>query len=267
MASQNSPPSKEGPQARAGQQTLVGRLSRDTLTRLEAERAAFMADYIPRVEREANRDPRKDAELFRDLALHQFNQTAREILNVCRSVEEYEEALMNEIPRFVLSTLSHYPFLAQPLQEEMSAGFAFYCLRVNPWTEIPEENLDKGWHVGAITGQALSYAALRWRAEALRRAAAGRLTNAESPGEMEPQPAPSRDSLGAEATKVGASARAGFVMPILKKKGWSILDWANEARVDYHTADDYLKGQTNPYPSTRRNLADALGVPVEELPQ
>ena len=265
MARQNNPPSKEGPQSSAGQ-PLVGRLSRETLTRLDAERAAFMADYIPRVEREANMDPRKDAELFRDLALHYFNQTAREILNVCRSVKEYEEALMNEIPRFVLNTLSHYPFLAQPLQEEMSAGFAFYCLRVNPWTEIPEEHWDKVWHVGAITGQALSHAALKWRAEALRRAASDELVNAELPCEMEPQPAPPRDSLAADATKAGAGGRAAFAMSILKK-GWSILDWANEARVDYHTADDYLKGQSNPYQSTRRKLADALGVPVEELPQ
>jgi lambda repressor-like predicted transcriptional regulator len=234
---------------------------------LEAERAAFMADYIPRVEREANRNPRKDAELFRDLALHHFNQTAREILNVCRSVEEYEEALINEIPRFVLFTLAQYPFLAEPLKEEMAQGFLFYCLRVNPWANIPEENPDKVWHVGAITGRALSHAGLRWRADALRRAAAGQLTNAESLGEMESEFAPSRDSLGADATKEGASARESFVMPLLKKKGWSILDWANESKVDYHTADDYLKGQTNPYPSTRRKLGDALGVLVEELPQ
>jgi hypothetical protein len=36
--------------------------------------------------------------------------------------------------------------------------------------------------------------------------------------------------------------------------------------VDFHTANDYLKGKTNSYKSTRKKLADALGVPVEELP-
>ncbi len=267
MANRNNLTPEDEPQDSEEQQPLVGRLSREALNRMEAERAAFMAEYIPQIEKEANRDGRKDAELFKDLALHHFNQTALEILNVCKSVEEYEAALMNEIPRFVLYILDQYSFLAEPLKEEMSTGFALYCLRMNIWTKIPEEDRDKVWHVGAITGQALSHAALRWRAEALRRAAEGQLTNAESPGEMESEPAPSRDSIGAEATKVGASTRAGFVIPILKKKGWSILDWANESKVDYNTADDYLKGQTNPYRSTRRKLANALGVPVEELPQ
>lgn len=267
MADRNSLASEDEPQDSEEQQTLICRLSREALTRMEAERAAFMVEYIPRVEKEANQDSRKNAELCKDLALHHFNQTAREILDLCKSVEEYQEALVNEIPHFVLHTLAQYPFLTETLKEEMEQGFLFYFLRINPWADIPEENLDKVWHIGAITGQALSHAGLRWRAEALRRAAAGQLTYAESPGEMESESAPSRDSLGADVTKVGASAREGFVMPILKKKGWSILDWANESKVDYHTAQGYLKGQTNPYLSTRRKLADALGVPVEELPQ
>ena len=78
-------------------------------------------------------------------------------------------------------------------------------------------------------------------------------------------PAIAPDAKSAAAAK--ANARQGFVMPILKKKGWSKLDWASESKVDYHTADDYMKGKTNPYLSTRRKLADALGVSVEELPQ
>jgi len=43
-------------------------------------------------------------------------------------------------------------------------------------------------------------------------------------------------------------------------------DWAKVAKVDFHTADAYLKGETNPYPSTRRKLARALEIKVEELP-
>ena len=54
--------------------------------------------------------------------------------------------------------------------------------------------------------------------------------------------------------------------PILKKKGWSLGDWAVNSNVDRHTVDDYLKGQTKSYLSTRKKLADALGVSVEELP-
>jgi len=65
-----------------------------------------------------------------------------------------------------------------------------------------------------------------------------------------------------------ANERARFVMPILEKNGWSILDWANESDVDFHTANDYLKGTTKrPYRSTRKKLADSLGVMVEALPK
>jgi hypothetical protein len=61
--------------------------------------------------------------------------------------------------------------------------------------------------------------------------------------------------------------RVSFVVPILETKGWSIQDWAMAARIDFHTANDYLKGATKPYRSTRKKLADSLGVAVEKLPK
>jgi len=61
--------------------------------------------------------------------------------------------------------------------------------------------------------------------------------------------------------------REAFVRPILDKKGWSIHDWAEKSEVDFHTANDYLNGETNPHPSTRKKLADALGVTVDDLPE
>jgi lambda repressor-like predicted transcriptional regulator len=63
-----------------------------------------------------------------------------------------------------------------------------------------------------------------------------------------------------------ANKRKAFVEPILLAKGWSILDWANEAEVAYHTAADYLTGTTNPFRSSRTKLAKALGVPPNALP-
>jgi lambda repressor-like predicted transcriptional regulator len=62
------------------------------------------------------------------------------------------------------------------------------------------------------------------------------------------------------------SSRTAFVDPLLKAKGWSILDWANDAKVSHATAMDYLQGKTSPYRSTRLKLAKALGVSVERLP-
>lgn len=61
--------------------------------------------------------------------------------------------------------------------------------------------------------------------------------------------------------------RRGFVEPILERKGWSILDWANAANVAHATAMDYVLDKTSPYRSTRAKLAKALGVPIEQFPQ
>lgn len=41
----------------------------------------------------------------------------------------------------------------------------------------------------------------------------------------------------------GQSDRKTFVIPLLEAKGWSILDWANEAGVAHATAHDYLAQQ------------------------
>jgi hypothetical protein len=60
--------------------------------------------------------------------------------------------------------------------------------------------------------------------------------------------------------------REQILRPILEKKGFSIHDWATAADVDFHTANNYLKGHSNPYQSTRKKLADALGIAVEDLP-
>jgi hypothetical protein len=79
--------------------------------------------------------------------------------------------------------------------------------------------------------------------------------------DLPPLPAP-KD----QANLGGPVNRQAFVMPILKRKGWSILEWANASNVDFHTANNYLKGATHPYSSTLKKLACSLGVAVEDLP-
>jgi hypothetical protein len=54
---------------------------------------------------------------------------------------------------------------------------------------------------------------------------------------------------------------------LLKDRGWSTLQCAQEAKVDWHTADNYLKGITTPTRDTRLQLAKALNLSVNELPQ
>jgi hypothetical protein len=61
--------------------------------------------------------------------------------------------------------------------------------------------------------------------------------------------------------------RKQLIDPILTRKGWSIHDWAVQSEVDFHTANDYLMGKTNPFRSTRKKLATSLGVAVETLPR
>lgn len=65
---------------------------------------------------------------------------------------------------------------------------------------------------------------------------------------------------------VARKTREEFLRPMLKTKGLSVHGWARKANVDFHTADNYLKGKTKPNPDTLKSLADALGLKVEELP-
>ena len=60
--------------------------------------------------------------------------------------------------------------------------------------------------------------------------------------------------------------RHAFIAPLLEQKGWSVLDWAGAAHVDGKTPTNYLMAKTRLYPSTRKKLADALGVPADQLP-
>jgi lambda repressor-like predicted transcriptional regulator len=69
------------------------------------------------------------------------------------------------------------------------------------------------------------------------------------------------------ATAAFDGERQSFVQRILDKKGWSTNRLAVEAGLDFHTVNDYLKGKTRSNRSTRKQLADALVIAVEELPE
>jgi hypothetical protein len=71
---------------------------------------------------------------------------------------------------------------------------------------------------------------------------------------------------GRVRTEETRNKRQAFVLPLLNSKGWSILDWAKQSEVDFHTANDYLKGKTNPFLSTRKKLSDALHINAKDLP-
>ncbi len=164
-------------------QSIIGKLSKEALVRIEAATAAFMAEYLPKLEREANRSgPIHDAGLLRDFVTHQFILVARECMAVCGSVQEFEAELHSDIARFVYSGLSQYRWLADPMRKELETGFALFVMRANPWAELPEDERASAWHVGAITGEALSHASLKLRAEAWKHAADGGFPEAKQAG-------------------------------------------------------------------------------------
>lgn len=91
-----------------------------------------------------------------------------------------------------------------------------------------------------------------WTAEALKRMREGIATDSV---------------LQSVATPSQEEERTAFVTPILVKKGWSILDLANQSGVDFHTVQSYLSGKRKSYSSTRKKLAEALGVEADDLPK
>lgn len=75
------------------------------------------------------------------------------------------------------------------------------------------------------------------------------------------------DPAGEPATTGTArNTREAFLRPILQEKGLSVNDWATQAGVDFHTANDYLNGKTRPYQSTKTKLAEPLGIEVGDMP-
>ncbi len=167
--------------------TIIAKLPAEALVRMEADTAAFLADYLPKLEREANRSgPIHDAELLRELVIHQFNLVARECMAACGSVAEFEAEVHSDIARFVLYGLSQYQWLADAMRKELETGFALFVMRANPWAGIPEDERASVWHVGAIAGEALTHAALRLRAEAWKHAAEGGFPEKKQAGAAEP---------------------------------------------------------------------------------
>jgi len=94
-------------------------------------------------------------------------------------------------------------------------------------------------------------------------------TDTLTAGEMESERTTRSGEVASQATSVPEgrqAARKAVVLPILEERGWSVLDWATNSGVDFHTANDYLKGRTKPYRSTRKKLAESLNLDAHQLP-
>jgi lambda repressor-like predicted transcriptional regulator len=74
------------------------------------------------------------------------------------------------------------------------------------------------------------------------------------------------DKVSPDASEQKSNVRKSVVEPLLKKRGWSIPEWAKNSKVDPKTAYNYLNGTTHPSAWVLKQLADSLGVSVEDLP-
>jgi len=134
-----------------------------------------------------------------------------------------------------------------------------YADRITP----PPPGIEKAFP--ALTGkQAAAYSA----AGINLASASPLLLMVHEAAQIPPPPLPPEVQAQVEApTTRLADTRRAYVLPLLEEKGWSILEWATEAEVAYHTTADFLAGKTNPYRSSRLKMARALGVTVQQLPR
>jgi hypothetical protein len=64
-----------------------------------------------------------------------------------------------------------------------------------------------------------------------------------------------------------SETRKRFVQPLLDKKGWSVPEWAEKAKVTRHTAKSYLEANRKTTHYNIKKLAEALGVSFEQFPK
>ena len=83
--------------------------------------------------------------------------------------------------------------------------------------------------------------------------------NNESPGGRQTQQHP----VAKEAT---VNPRTAFLQTKMLEREWSLLDFANEAALDYKTVQNYVKGG-RAYNSTVHKIAKSLGIRVDEIPE
>jgi lambda repressor-like predicted transcriptional regulator len=89
----------------------------------------------------------------------------------------------------------------------------------------------------------------------------------EPDGNKQPESSHSQNNVDGQIADPAGNKRQSFVLAILESKGWSTHQFSIEAQLDSHTVSDFLKGKTKPNRSTRKRLADALGIAVNELPK
>ena len=148
---------------------IVGRLRKPALLRMESERAAFLAGYLPRFEYEANNSSDQDEELLIDLLVQESLWVGRECMAVCHSPEEFERELPGEIALFEQYCLAQYEGLPDHMWDMLRTGF-YQFMEFHPY--VYESDPPSKWKISAIT-RVLLQAFWKLRAEGRKYAAEG----------------------------------------------------------------------------------------------
>ena len=165
-----------------------------------------------------------------------------------------------------------------PMRQELDKGFALFVMGANLWAEIPEKDRASVWHVGAITGEALSHAALKLRAEAWTRAAEGGF---DIPKGTAPKPADHDSAASVQPVTFNGGngknpepqfpKRASWLRDRLLERGWGNSDPSKYRGPDRKTVEKILRGEVVRNDEIDK-LADALSskppkVSVLDIPQ
>lgn len=93
-------------------------------------------------------------------------------------------------------------------------------------------------------------------------------SKSKNPSELQPsEPVADPNTEQKRKHESVALKRKAVIEPLLEEKGWSVLDWATESGVAYHTAADFLAGKTRSYRSTRVKLAKSIGLSIQQFPR
>jgi hypothetical protein len=149
--------------------------------------------------------------------------------------------------------------------QELDTGFTFFVMRVNPWAEIPENDRASASHVGTTTGEALSHAALKLRAEAWARAAKGGFPKVDLAGDTKPggtEPAQGQPAKVANGADGGATSWQAIEISFLSDERVQICNGASTETHNY--AELGFADRRNGKPSqawvTLRAMAEENGI-------
>jgi hypothetical protein len=155
---------------------IITRLPREAAARLDESMAAFWRRFslklrqAPELKAEQRRRIQQATFLCK-LVTKTFEMVAREYMQVCSSVNEFEVELRSGLARHIEVSVGLHIHPGNPMLIELNKGLNFFRAKKTPWAAIPQTKRRSRWHASALTAEALAHTARRMTAEATARIA------------------------------------------------------------------------------------------------